>query len=127
MAWPFDAEREPYVSLETFRRSGKAVPTAVWAATDGASLLVYTNAKSGKVKRVRAGSRARVAACDARGRVRGEFADATVAIVEDAAGQDRAFERLLAKYGWQMRMLLLGTRLSGRYRDRCILRVEPAA
>ena len=37
-----------YVSLTTFRRSGAAVTTPVWAAPDGESLIVWTRADSGK-------------------------------------------------------------------------------
>ena len=43
---------EAYVSLVSFRRDGREVPTAVWIAPDGEDLVVYTNAKSGKVKRI---------------------------------------------------------------------------
>ena len=42
-----------YVSLTTFRRTGVPVRTPVWAAPDGATLVVWTRTDSGKVKRLR--------------------------------------------------------------------------
>jgi PPOX class probable F420-dependent enzyme len=63
-----DAE---YVSLTTFRRSGAAVATPVWAAPDGGTLVVWTRADSGKVKRLRHTARVLVAPCDVRGRLTG--------------------------------------------------------
>ena len=59
--------RSDYVSLTTFRRTGAPVPTPVWAAPDGDSLVVWTRADSGKVKRLRHTSRVTVAPSDIRG------------------------------------------------------------
>jgi len=122
-----DATRERYVSLASFRRDGREVRTPVWIAADGDDLFVYTNRNSGKVKRIRANGRARLAACDARGRVRGDFVEARAALLEDPAEVERGEAALTAKYGWQLRAAYLVSRLAGRYRDRAIvkLRLEP--
>ena len=42
--------RSEYISLTTYRRTGVPVPTPVWAAPDGDSLVVWTRADSGKEK-----------------------------------------------------------------------------
>jgi PPOX class probable F420-dependent enzyme len=88
----------PYVSLTTFRRTGAPVATPVWAAPDGGSLVVWTRADSGKVKRLRHTSRVTVAPCDVRGRVTGPAVEGTGQIVPDA---DRApaLAALRRKYG----------------------------
>src|SRR5262245_50614084 len=121
-------DHERYVSLATFRRSGEEMRTPVWfvtaPATGGRSLWVYTNAKSGKVKRIRRDPRARVAACDVRGNVHGEWLAARARLVEGDAAQGPAFEALLGKYGWQMHALRLAARLGGRWRDRTIVAVD---
>jgi len=39
-----DLPHSTYVSLTTFRRTGQPVPTPVWAAPDGADLVVWTHA-----------------------------------------------------------------------------------
>ena len=51
------------------------VPTPVWAAPDGDSLVVWTRADSGKVKRLRHTSRVTVAPSDIRGKVHGPAVD----------------------------------------------------
>ena len=116
------------MSLATFRRDGREVRTAVWIAGDGRRLYVYTNAKSGKVKRVRANGRARLAVCDARGRLAQPevWLDARAKLVTDPAAMEPGFAALTAKYGWQLRVGLLASRISGRYADRAILELELA-
>jgi len=125
-----DATRERYVSLATFRRDGREVQTPVWIAEDrsrgqkGTRLLVYTNRTSGKVKRVRATKRVRLAACDFRGKVQGEWVDGEARLVEDPQDMEHAFSVLTQKYGWQMRAGLLFSRLSGRYPQRGIIEIR---
>jgi hypothetical protein len=122
----FDPARATYVSLATFRRDGREVRTPVWIAGEGKRLYVYTNAKSGKVKRIRANGRARLAACDARGKLRQPevWLDARGRLVTEPAAMEPGFAALFAKYGWQLRVGLLASRISGRYRDRAILELE---
>jgi PPOX class probable F420-dependent enzyme len=117
-------DRHRYVSLGTFRRDGTEVRTPVWFAAAGGKLCVFTAGDSGKVKRLRRSSRARVAPCDARGRVRGDWRDATATLVTDPAAVGRAWAALRAKYGWQMRAADLLARLSGRLRRRAWIEIE---
>jgi PPOX class probable F420-dependent enzyme len=125
-----DARSERYVSLATFRRDGREVRTPVWIAEDrggrpkGTRLLVYTNKTSGKVKRVRATKRVRLAACDFRGKVHGDWVDGEARLVEDPREMEHAFSVLTQKYGWQMRAGLLLSRLSGRYSQRGIIEIR---
>jgi PPOX class probable F420-dependent enzyme len=116
--------RERYVSLASFRRDGREVRTPVWIAPDGDVLVVYTNAKSGKVKRIRNGSRVRLAPCDVRGGLRGDWVEARAQLRDDPAGRERGLAAVVRKYGWQMQLALLASRLSGRYRDRAIVEIE---
>jgi uncharacterized protein len=102
------------VSLATFRRSGAEVATPVWFADLDGKIYAFTAGDSGKVKRLRHTSRVRIAPCDARGQVRGAWRDATGRVVTDRALIERAHAALRAKYGWQMRMLDLLARVSGR-------------
>jgi len=119
--------RESYVSLATFRKSGKEIRTPVWIAADGERLVVYTNAKSGKVKRVRAGSRVCLCACDVRGRLATpeRWIDVEARMLDDAGERERALQAIVRKYGWQMRLALLTSRLSGRYDDRVAIELRP--
>ena len=68
------SDRERYLSLATWRKSGKEVRTPVWFAqdlSDPKKLWIYTNRNSGKVKRVTSAS------------VMARFQAATRKVVED--------------------------------------------
>jgi hypothetical protein len=57
--------------------------------------------------------------------VHGPWRDARAAIVTDSASIARGLAQLRAKYGWQMRLADIGSRLAGRYDKRAYLRVTP--
>ena len=73
---------EKYVSLETFKTNGQGVKTPVWFVLHNGALYAYTEADSWKVKRIRNNPRVRVAKCDIRGNVKGEFMEATATLIE---------------------------------------------
>lgn len=97
--------RRRYVRLTTFRRSGAAVATAVWAAPAGDALVVMTGSTTGKAKRLRHTSRVELSECDLRGRVRPGAAvvHATAELVTDPEAQRPLLAALHRKYGWQAR------------------------
>jgi uncharacterized protein len=72
---------ESYLSLETFKKSGQGVATPVWFVQVGSTFYVYTEADSWKVKRVRNNSRVRIAPCNIRGKLKGEWIDAQAQII----------------------------------------------
>jgi len=126
---PHDLARERYLNLATFRRSGAEVKTPIWFASDPQDprrLWMYSNGKSGKVKRIRNSGRSRVAACNARGGVHGPWLEASSRIESDPRQIERAFDLLTRKYGWQARLLLVGARLGNTWKDRTILEVTLA-
>ncbi len=118
----FEAAR--YVNLSTFKRDGSEVPTPVWAVALDGYLYVFSEKRAGKIKRLRNSPRARVAVCDMRGSLRGEWVEANAHVVDDAATCERVFEALRAKYGWQMRAADFLATLSGRIRNRAVIRIE---
>ncbi|ACZ90352.1 PPOX class F420-dependent oxidoreductase [Streptosporangium roseum] len=120
-----DLSAEQYVCLTTFRKNGTAVPTPVWAAADGDALVVWTQAESGKVKRIRGNPGVVVAACDMRGNTRGEQVEGRAR--ELSAGETERVRRLIVKkYGLTARALILGSRLR-RGRDGTVaIRIAPA-
>lgn len=115
---------ERYVSLVTFRRTGRGVPTPVWWARSGDRFYVFTEARSGKVKRLRNDPRIRVAGCNARGKVHGAWHVGTARRDDSPETTERAYRALRAKYGWLMRLTDFASRLSGRYDGRAILELE---
>jgi hypothetical protein len=87
-----------YLNLETFKRSGDAVRTPVWFAAAPMSgnapprtLYIYTLENTGKIKRIRNNPRVRIAPCDARGNLKGEWVEARARLLsgDDAARANR--------------------------------------
>jgi hypothetical protein len=119
-----DLERHRYMSLATFRRTGAEVATPVWFAAVDGRFYVFTGGESGKVKRLRHTPRARVAPSDARGRVLGAWQDASARIVTEPRSIEKAHAALRSKYGWQMRVGDLFSRLTGRINQRAWLEIR---
>jgi PPOX class probable F420-dependent enzyme len=117
---------EKYVLLTTFRRDGRAVPTALWVLPDGAGIAFWTARDTGKVKRIRNNGRVTVTACDFRGNPHGETFPGT-ARIGDAADRRHFGQVLGRKYGVVGRLTLLGSRLRRRAEGTVIIRVEPVA
>jgi len=118
-----ELDQHRYASLATFRRDGTEVATPIWFAEAAGKLYVFTAGESGKVKRLRRSSRARVAPCDARGGLRGAWQDATAQIITDGGLVERGRAALRAKYGWQIRILDFFSRLTGRARRRAWIQI----
>jgi PPOX class probable F420-dependent enzyme len=116
--------RARYVSLATFRRSGVPVATPVWCAEDGGDFFFFSAGDAGKVKRLKNGSRAGLATCDARGGSLGEWQDAEAFLIEDPAEIGRALAALRRKYGWQMWLADAGAKLTGRFEKRAYIRAR---
>ena len=117
-------DREAYLNLATFRRSGIAVETPVWFAAHAGRLYVFTEGAAGKVKRLRANPEIRIAACGVRGRLKGAWLPGQARRVDDAATLAAAYRALRRKYGFQMWLLDTFSRLAGRYDARAMLELE---
>jgi PPOX class probable F420-dependent enzyme len=115
---------ETYISLETFKKDGTGVKTPVWAAPLDGTLVVFSAGDAYKVKRLRRDPRVRVAACDVRGNVRGEWQGGTGRIIEDTAHVERALAALRAKYGWQMKVGDFFSGITGRKARRAYLELS---
>jgi PPOX class probable F420-dependent enzyme len=119
-----DLARERYLSLATFRKNGVEVRTPIWFTVLDDTLWMVTGGDSGKVKRLRHSPRARVAPSDVRGHVRGAWSEAAARLVTEPAVIDRAHAALRAKYGVQMWLGDLFSRLSGRSARRAWIEIE---
>jgi PPOX class probable F420-dependent enzyme len=73
------------------------VSVPVWCAADNGSLLVFSEADSWKVKRIRRDAHVRLAPCSARGTPRGPAVDADATIIEETT---RIRALLAKKYPW---------------------------
>ena len=97
---------EKYLLFTTFRRSGAAVATAVWAVpVGGGSLGFWTSSGSGKAKRLANSDRALVQPCDSRGRVKaGSSAVECTARMATPAELTDIGTKITAKYGFMTKL-----------------------
>ncbi len=97
---PAEIPRHKRALVVTYRRSGRAVPTPVWAAAgEDGRLYVRSERAAGKVKRLRRDSRLLVAPCTVRGRPLGKPFEATARVLAPEEEQ-RAEQALVARYGF---------------------------
>jgi uncharacterized protein len=120
---PAELGAQTYVNLATTRKDGREVLTPVWVAPDGERLIVWTNGGSGKVKRIRNGCRCKLAPCDVRGGLKGEWVAVNARMLEDPVERDRALEAMFRKYGWQMQASRIFGTLSGRWKQRAAIEI----
>ena len=74
-------DNEEYISLETYRKTGVAIATPVWFAEKDGVFYIYSVADAGKVKRIRNNPTVRIAPCQFRGELKGDWVEATACIV----------------------------------------------
>lgn len=104
-----------YLNMESYRKTGEAIRTPLWFAQDGETLYFYTVAHSFKVKRLKNNPRVRVAPCDMRGNLKGDWVDATARLL-DTAEASHADNLLNQKYGLLKRTLNFFAKLRGHKR-----------
>ncbi len=122
---------QKYLNLETFKKSGQGVKTPVWFAADpsakldsgDAKLYVYTIGVSGKVKRIRNNPNVKIAPCNMRGDVQGDWVAAHAEILSGTEAT-RGMQLLNQKYlPWKQ---LLDFFAMFRKRERTVFVIRPA-
>jgi uncharacterized protein len=93
-----DLAKAQYILLTTFTRDGRPKPVPIWAAADGDRLLVITEAKSWKVKRIRNTPRVTLATCTLGGRPTSEAVEGTAAIL-DKSQTGAVYDAIGKRYG----------------------------
>ena len=114
-------QNQKYLNLETFKRNGQGVKTPVWfVSRENGALYVYTEATSWKVKRIRRNPRVRIAACDIRGNLKGEWREATAQIV--SGEEEQTASRLLDQKYFLKKIFNLLANL--RRHERAMIKIE---
>lgn len=119
-----DIANARYILLTTFTKDGRPKPTPIWAAPDGDRLLVITEGKSWKVKRIRNTPRVTLAVCDMRGRPKSEAIEATAAIL-DKSETAAVYDAIGKRYGLAGRVFNLFSRLRGGMENNVGLELRP--
>jgi len=112
-----------YLNIETFRKSGVGVKTPVWFVREGDALYVWTQADSGKAKRIRRDGRVRIAPCTARGELLGEWSEAHAEADASPEALRHVEQLMQRKYG----LVFRGFQLMGKLRGggpRTALRIQ---
>jgi uncharacterized protein len=121
-----DVAKAQYVLLTTFTKDGRPKPTPVWAAPDGDRLLVITQEKSWKVKRIRNTPRVTLAACDMGGHPKGEAVEATATIL-DKSQTGAVYDAIGREYGIVGRVFNLFSKLRGGMQNNVGLELRSAS
>jgi len=92
--------QQKYLNLETFRKNGQGVKTPVWFAQDGDALLVWTEASSGKIKRIRRDGSVRIAPSTGAGEPLGDWLPARAQSDDSPAALQHIQTLMRKKYGF---------------------------
>ena len=121
-----DVAKAQYVLLTTFTKDGRPKPTPVWAAPDGDRLLVITQEKSWKVKRIRNTPRVTLAVCDMGGHPKSEAIEATATIL-DKSQTGVVYDAIGREYGLIGRVFNLFSKLRGGMHNNVGLELRAAS
>ncbi len=115
-------EDKKYISVTTFRSSGEKVSTPVWFILKDGHVYVWTEAASGKVKRLRQNPKLALAPCKMNGAPIGPYIDGVASMSQDDSSKDlrQAFKK---KYGW---MIALSRTFIRRSERSIFLEIAPA-
>ncbi len=115
-----------YILLTTFTKDGRPKPVPVWAAADGDRLLVITEAKSWKVKRIRNTPRVTLATCTMRGRPTSEAVEGIAAIL-DRSETATVYDAIGRRYGIVGKVFNVASKLRGGMQNNVGLELKVAA
>jgi PPOX class probable F420-dependent enzyme len=96
----------------------------VWFAQEGETnnYYVYTLKKTGKVKRIRNFPDVKVATCNFSGKLKGDWIDARVDLIDESGNIKIAYSLLRDKYGIRIRIVDFFSWIVGNYHRRQIIR-----
>ena len=120
-----DVAKSEYILLTTFTKDGRPKPTPIWAASDGARLVVITQEKSWKVKRIRNTQRVTLAACDMRGNPKSETIDAAASILDKSAN-GATYDAIGKRYGLLGKTFNVFSKLRGGMKNNVTIELRAA-
>ncbi len=88
-----------YLNIETFRKNGQGVKTPVWFAQDGEMLHIWTQAESGKVKRIIRNGSVRIAPSTVSGEPLGDWIPAQAQADDSPIAVKIVIKLMTKKYG----------------------------
>ena len=86
------------ISLETYRKNNEPVKTPVWFVIKNDLIYVVTRDQTGKVKRLRNNQQVKIATCNFKGKIKGQWISGTAKILTEDETKD-AVKWREKKYG----------------------------
>jgi PPOX class probable F420-dependent enzyme len=120
-----EVAKSEYILLTTFTKDGRPKPTPIWAASDGDRLVVITQEKSWKVKRIHNTPRVTLAACDMRGNPKSETIDATASILDKSAN-GATYDAIGKRYGLLGKTFNVFSKLRGGMKNNVTIELRAA-
>jgi len=117
--------KSEYILLTTFTKDGRPKPTAIWAAPQGDGLVVITQEKSWKVKRIRNTSRVTIAECDRSGKPKGEAVEA-IATILDKSANGATYDAIGGRYGLVGKTFNVFSKLRGGMKNNVTIEIKAA-
>jgi len=99
MSIPQEIQKAQFISLETYRKNGQAMPTPVWFVEKEGVLYVKTQIGAGKAKRIKNNGAVHIAPCDVRGNVQGGWVNAQAQLMPITPEPKDLFGLWTKKYG----------------------------
>jgi PPOX class probable F420-dependent enzyme len=93
-----EIESEKCISLETYRKNNEPVRTPVWFVIKDDLIYVVTRDQTGKVKRLRNNQQVKIATCNFKGKIKGQWISGTAKILTEDETKD-AVKWREKKYG----------------------------
>jgi len=78
-----EIESKKCISLETYRKNNQAVRTPVWFVIKNDLIYVVTRDQTGKAKRLRNNQQVKIATCNFKGKVKGQWISGTAKILAE--------------------------------------------
>jgi hypothetical protein len=94
-----DLSKFKYITIETFRKNGAGVRTPIWFIIYQVLIYFRTDVNSGKIKRIRNNPHVRIAPCDIRGNLKGNWFDGKVKFA-DSTESSITYSMIDKKYGF---------------------------
>ena len=105
---------QKYINLETYRKDQTPVKTPVWFIIENDQIYITTKETTGKVKRLRNNSNARIAICSMRGDVKSDWIDVKAKKIVDEHNVAKIVKLRKKKYGFSAKLISIVTSQKGK-------------
>ena len=118
------SDKEKYINLATQKKDGTFVNTPVWFTKDEQSddYFIFSAGEAGKVKRIRNFSSIKVAICNFKGDLKGDWVSAQAELIDEEDSITRAYGQFQRKYSMSLKVINFFSRLFGKYKKRQIIK-----